>query len=82
MPKNVGGWEQKKHKESCPTKTVGQDDSPPPTYSEINITYKNAARWKKAAEHEVEIAQKVIKTKAKGQPVTANRVINQVLQER
>lgn len=58
---------------------MAQDDSP--TYSELGIDYKDASRLQRAAEHSEAIAEKIAEVKAKGQPVMANRIINQVLQD-
>lgn len=62
------------------TKTEGPIEDVPPTYAELNITYKDASRWQKAEEHKDEIKKKIADVKAKGQPVAANKLINQVLQ--
>ena len=82
MDKNEGGGDgSNQYKSATCTKTeqVAQDDTP--TYSELGIDRKDASRLQRAAEHSEAIAVKVAEVKAKGQPVIASRVINQVLQE-
>ena len=81
MPKNEGGTpEKRQYKNSTPTNLEGVEPNPP-TYADLNIDYKDASRWQRAAEHSEAIVKRVAEVKAKGQPIVANRVINQVLQE-
>lgn len=50
MPKNEGGWIQKKVKESCSTNLEPQDTTP--TYKELGIDKKDASEWQKMADNE------------------------------
>ena len=81
MPKNEGSKGQLISRGVIgPTKTEGPIQDPP-TYADLGIDYKDASRLQRAAEHSEAIAEKVAEVKAKGQPVIASRVINQVLQD-
>ena len=64
------------------TKTEQPKEDAPTTYAELGIDRRDASRWQKAAEHKDEIKKKITEVKAKGQPIAANKIINQVLQHR
>lgn len=81
MPKNEGAKGKIQEHLSGTTKTEGPEDDVPATYTELGIDYKDASRWQAADKHSEAIIEKVAEVKQKGQPVTANRIINQVLQE-
>lgn len=56
----------------------------PPTYAELNINKKDASRCQQIAENKKEIIEKIKEVQAKptDKPIIANRLINEVLQEK